>query len=326
MTPLAHGIGGRSDLPGPLWMAAYGGAIAILISFFALVVFWTKPSLGDPDAGRPMPVALQRLIDGPAARVGLRIVGLLLAAVVLLVAWLGPPNSANNPAPTWFYVWFWVGLVPASVLFGPVWRQLNPLRTIAAVLRSTVFARIRPAELPARVGYWPAAAGLLVFVWLELVYDRADRPLTVAVFLTAYGTIHVTAGVVYGSRWFDKGDGFEVYSSLLAHLAPIGRRPDGRLAFRNPLDGLAQLLPAPGLVATIAVLLGSTAFDGLTRTRIWINLTFDADRLLYPSAARPASFSASSSSSAPTRRPTGRCGATRVPNMPTVSTPALCIP
>jgi len=279
--PLAHGIGGRSDLPVPLWLAAYGGAIAVLISFFALVAFWPEPRLRGERAGRPWPAPLQRLADASATRLALRGLGLALGAVVLTVAWLGLPSASQNPAPTWFYVWFWVGLVPASVLFGPVWRLLNPLRMVVAVLRATVLARVPTAELPARVGYWPAVASLAVFVWMELVYDRADLARTVALFLTVYAVVHVAFGAAYGQRWFDKGDGFEVYSSLLSHLAPVGRRVDGRLVLRNPLDGLATLRPAPGLVVLVTLLLGSTAFDGVTRTRIWTDLTFNADRPLY---------------------------------------------
>ena len=41
---------------------------------------------------------------------------------------MGASNGSANPAPTWLYVWFWVGLVPASVLLGPVYKVLNPLR------------------------------------------------------------------------------------------------------------------------------------------------------------------------------------------------------
>jgi hypothetical protein len=42
MTPgriLAHGLGGRSDLPVPLWLAQYGAAAALLVSFTVLGVF-----------------------------------------------------------------------------------------------------------------------------------------------------------------------------------------------------------------------------------------------------------------------------------------------
>ncbi len=39
---------------------------------------------------------------------------------------------------------------------------------------------------------------------------------------------------------------------------------------RNPLDGLDGLQPAPGLVATVCVLLGSTAYDGLSNSPWWV--------------------------------------------------------
>jgi hypothetical protein len=69
------------------------------------------------------------------------------------------------------------------------------------------------------------------------------------------------------------GDGFEVYSTLIGSLAPIGRRSDGAIALRNPFSGLAAVERAPGLLAVVCVLLGSTAFDGITRTQLWADLT-----------------------------------------------------
>lgn len=276
---LAHGIGGRSDLPVPLWLAVYGAAAAVLVSFLALVAFWKEPKLRGAQAGVPLPEPLRRLLDAPGTRAALRGLGLLLGVAVLATAWLGPGDESRNPAPTWFYVWFWIGLAALSVLLGPVWRPLNPLRTVAAGYRRLVGVGARP--LPERVGYWPAAASLLGFLWLELVYDHAAAPGTVAVFLTGYALAHVTAGVRYGDRWFDRGEGFQAYSTLLGHLAPVGRRADGVLVVRNPLDGLAALRPAPGLVATVCVLLGSTGFDGVTRTGLWKAWTTDLSRAPY---------------------------------------------
>ncbi|HET8681364.1 MAG TPA: hypothetical protein VFM54_05770 [Micromonosporaceae bacterium] len=281
MEPLAHGIGGRSDLPVPLWLAVYGGAVAVLVSFFALLVFWTQPKLRGERAGWPVPVGVQRVVDAAGSRGALRVVGLVLATAVMFTAWAGPDDPTRNPAPTWFYVWFWVGLAALSVLFGPVWRVVNPLRTITAAVLAAGGGRLARRELPEGMGYWPAVASLLVFVWLELVYDRASEPRTVALFLTGYALVHVAAGLVYGERWFDRGDGFEVYSTLFGHLSPLGRREDGRVVLRNPLDGLAALQPAPGLVATVSVVLGSTAFDGLTRVRFWKDFTAYLDRPLY---------------------------------------------
>lgn len=89
-------------------------------------------------------------------------------------------------------------------------------------------------------------------------------------YFAAYAAVHLLAGTVFGSRWFDRSDGFEVYSTLIGRLAPFGRRADGRLVLRNPLDGLDGLKPAPGLVATVCVILGSTAYDGLSNSPWWV--------------------------------------------------------
>ncbi len=38
-----HGIGGRGDLPVPLWLASYSAGAAVAVSFFALAAFWSRP-------------------------------------------------------------------------------------------------------------------------------------------------------------------------------------------------------------------------------------------------------------------------------------------
>ncbi|MFI5561069.1 hypothetical protein ACIA2T_17485 [Amycolatopsis japonica] len=263
---LAHGLGGRSDLPVPLWLALYAGAAAVVVSFFALTVLWKKPKLRGADAGQPLPLGLQRFIDSAFSRVASGVLGVVLFAGFLAMAWAGPDRSADNPAPAWFYVWFWVGLVPLSLLFGPVWLRLNPLRTVASLIPS------RHRELPDRLGYLPAIVGLLAFLWLELVFPHSDSPRAIALFGTVYAVIHVALGVAFGPRWFDRGDAFEVYARLVAALSPFGRRADGRLVVRNPLDGLLTISPAPWLTALVLVVLGSTAFDGLTRLPFWTSL------------------------------------------------------
>ncbi|MGH3520453.1 MAG: hypothetical protein ACRDQ7_24345 [Haloechinothrix sp.] len=279
---LAHGLGGRSDLPVPLWLALYAGAAAVLVSFFALAALWTTPKLRGAQGGVALPGGFERIADARASRIGLRIVGLLLLGLLLATAWSGTDSSSTNPAATWFYVWFWVALVPLSLLAGPIWRLLNPLRTLAAGVRA--LPPLRPGgawsrPLPQRIGYLPAIAGLVAFLWLELVYDHSDSPRAIAVFVTVYAAVHVVAGAVYGPRWFAHGDAFEVYFGLVACLSPVGRQEGGRLVLRNPLDGLLTVERSAGLTPLVLVVLGSTAFDGLTRLPIWIDLTRDVDGL-----------------------------------------------
>src|SRR5205823_758755 len=127
----------------------------------------------------------------------------------------------------------------------------------------------RGVALPERLGYWPAAASLAAFAYLELVIPERSQPDVVARFILCYAVVHTTAALVFGQRWFDHGDGFEVYSRLLGSLAPLGRRRDGRLVLRSPLDGLKTIQPEPGLVAVVITLVGSTAYDGLSRTSFW---------------------------------------------------------
>jgi hypothetical protein len=80
----------------------------------------------------------------------------------------------------------------------------------------------------------------------------------------------VVGAVRYGSVWFERGDPFEVYSTLVGRLALIGRRGDGVLVWRNPLDGIAGVTVVPGLVAFVVVLLGSTMFDSLSNAPFWL--------------------------------------------------------
>lgn len=166
-----------------------------------------------------------------------------------------------------------MGLVPASLLLGPVVRAVNPLRLQHDVV--TRLGRIDPerglARLPDGVGYWPAGLSLLAFGAMELVVPGRAEPPLVAAFVTVYAAGHLGCAVVFGRRWFDRGDGFEVYSALLGSLAPIGRRADGRPGLRNPIDGLDVLRPGPGLVGLVVVLVGTTAYDGLSGTSWWVD-------------------------------------------------------
>ena len=231
-------------------------------------MLWRRPRLRGTSAGRPLPSLVQRLVDGPVLRGVLRAVVLLLTLLVLAVALFGPPSANDNLAPYVLYVTLWVGLIPASLLLGPVWAYVNPLRTLHAGLARVTGPAPAADRLPA-LGWWPAAAALLAFVWLELVLpDRAD-PRTVGVFLVLYGVAQLVGGLWFGEGWFARADGFEVYSSLIARMSPFGRRDDGRLVVRSPLDGVDGLVPERGLVAVVMVLLGSTGYDGLSRTQWW---------------------------------------------------------
>ncbi|GII52363.1 hypothetical protein Pth03_07520 [Planotetraspora thailandica] len=269
---LAHGVGGRQDLPIPFSAALTGAILALLVSFAALGALWTEPRLGGVLARtRPLAGVAQRVVAAPAWAWVWRVAGLVVAAYFCVGLIFGP-DDVDNPTAGAFYVLFWVGLIPLSLLLGPVWRALNPLRTLhllaCLALRRDPERGLRP--LPPGLGYWPAAAGLFAFVWLELVApERATLPV-IGTWLAAYAVLMLAGAVVFGARWFDKGDAFEAYGSLIGRLAPVTRRDDGVLTWRNSLDGMAGLRPAPGLTVLVVVLLGSTMYDSLSNAPVWV--------------------------------------------------------
>ncbi|MGW2475070.1 hypothetical protein [Streptomyces sp. NPDC001665] len=269
---LAHGIGARHDLPLSPFYAFAGAFAALFVSFLALGLLWSDARFKGDSAGRPLPAAVQRLADARATRLTARALGLAAALCVVLWLLLGPADPDRNPAPGAVYVLLWVGLVPASLLLGPVWRALNPLRTLHLLARRALRRAPETGRpLPVRLGMWPAAAGLLAFTWLELVAPDPASPTALLVFLGVYAAVHLTGAAVYGAPWFDHADAFEVYSALLGRLSPFGRRPaDGRLVVRSPFNGLDATPALPGLVATVCVMLGSTAYDGFSDAPRWI--------------------------------------------------------
>jgi hypothetical protein len=267
---LAHGVGGREDLPLPFGWAVAGAAFAVVVSFVALGLLWTEPRLHGATAGRPLPSWAARTLDSRAMRVLLGAVTLVVTGYGLLVLVLGR-DDADNPLPWLVYVFLWVGLVVASVLLGPVWRRLDPLRAVHAGVNR--LARLDPAEglrpLPARIGYWPSALGLLAFTWLELIYPDNATLTTFRVTIGLYAVVHLLAGFLYGSAWFDRAEAFETWSGLFGRFSVLGRRADGTRVLRSPLAGPDALEPAPGLVATVMVMLGSTAYDGFSGSVFW---------------------------------------------------------
>ncbi|MFJ6796322.1 hypothetical protein [Streptomyces sp. NPDC091268] len=268
-TVLAHGIGSPHDLPVSPFYALAGAFTALFVSFLALGLLWSASRFRGDRSGLALPAGVRRVADAPATRTTLRGLGLTAALAVLLHLLLGPDDPARNPAPGAVYVLLWVGLVPASLLLGPVWRLLNPLRSLHALL-----SRARPPgdrPLPPRLGQWPAAAWLFAFTWLELVSPDPASTTTLLIALGVHAAVQLLLAARFGERWFDHADAFEAYSGLLARLAPLGRRHDGRLVLRNPFHGLDATPERPGLLATVCVLLGSTAYDGFSDNPAWIN-------------------------------------------------------
>lgn len=278
----AHAVGLRTDLPVDILVVITAGVLAVVVSFVALSALWHSSKLRGNTAGWPLPRAVQSVLDSPLLRWPLRIAALVVALFVVVVALIGSNEQQFNLSPYAFYITFWVGLIPASLLLGPVWRAVNPLRTVHRALVPLT----GPAPAADRVqslGLYPAAGFMLAYTWLELVYPDRAVPQTVGVVIVLYAVLQLVAALWYGEGWFERGDAFEVWSTLLGRFSVLGRRTDGRLVLRNPLDGSDGTPRTRGLGLFACVLLGSTAFDGITRAQWYQSrFTFNSSQYVQP--------------------------------------------
>jgi hypothetical protein len=223
---------------------------------FALVALaWRRPRFDPLKPGHPLPTAVTTFVDARATRWTAAVVALVFAVWVVAAGIWGPQPEANALLGV-FYVLLWVGLMAVSVLFGPLWRAISPVRTVYLVRRRVMPGRSR-LTYPESWGYRPAAVGLFAFVWMELASPNPASLLWIKAWLC-------------GQRWLARADPFGVYSMVASRLSPFRRNPaTGRIVVGNPLDHLPSLPVRPGVVVTLAVLLGSTAFDSYSASPTW---------------------------------------------------------
>ena len=275
---LAHGLGGSSDLPVPYAYSVIGAAWALTFTFALVAFAWRRPRFDPLKPAHPLPAALTALVDSQLTR-GIAAAAALTFTVWVVLAGLCGPQTQANALLGVFYVLLWVGLVAVSLLFGPVWRVISPVRTVYLLLRRVTPACLARPRLsyPETWGYRPAALGLFAFVWMELASPNPASLPWVKCWALIYAVVLLGGAWLCGQRWFARVDPFGVYSMAVSRLSPFRRNPGtGRIAIGNPFDHLLSLPIRPGVVAILAVLLGSTAFDSFSSSVTWRNF---ADRL-----------------------------------------------
>jgi hypothetical protein len=265
---LAHTGGtGREDLPIPTWLFGWGASIVLVASFVGLAVLWQRPRLeGVAERSR---LTVPRMLDPICAAIGV--------ALYVLVVYAGFEGRQVEPAnitPTFIFVAFWVGLVPLSLLVGDVFKAFNPWRAIARAVAglATVVSRTglpAPLPYPPRLGRWPAIAGIVVFVWIELAYIGNNDPSNLATLALVYAAIQFVGMSLYGiETWNRYGDGLGVYFGMFARISPL-RWLRGALTTRPALSALTTVDIVPGTVFLLCAMIGTTAFDGFSNTPAW---------------------------------------------------------
>ena len=267
----AHGLVGRLDLPVPKWLFAWAAALVLIISFIGLATLWPTPRLEGAPRTRTLwrqPRILEPLCGA---------IGIGLFAVVVYSGLAGEQfDEFSNLTPAFIFYLFWVGVPLLSLAFGDVFRAFNPWRAFARLV-AWVASRGRgdrplpaPLPYPTWLGRWPAAAGILGFAWLELVYvDRGD-PQTLAFLSLGYAAVMLIGMSVYGIEpWTTRADAFSVEFNLFARMSPLRWYRD-HVDARWPLVGIVDLDVVPGTIALVTAMIGSTSFDGFEQGSAWL--------------------------------------------------------
>jgi hypothetical protein len=270
-TVAAHGgaIGGqRETLAIPFWLFLTTGGGVVGASFL-LASFATDRSLiaAIHDYRRVVPLSgkpMHLLVRAGGA------VGLLALSLVVVTSTFGPQVAAANVAILLVWVGWWAGMPMAVYLVGNVWTALNPWRPLARLFGSDPLW-----SYPRRLGRWPAVAGLLVLIWLEVVSPVADDPQLLGMVVVAYTVVAaVVAAAVGADAWLRLVDPITNVFRWYGRFAPFRRTADG-FEFALPGVRLADpdLLDGPDDVAFVVALLWVTTYDGLVSTPTWAGVT-----------------------------------------------------
>jgi hypothetical protein len=271
LLPFAHALVAREDLPIPAWLFAWGASIVLIASFFALSVAWREPRF-EGDRWRPLGAGLSRALLGLPAQIACGAIGVLLLGVTVYAGLRGTEAPDRNFALTFVFVTVWLGLPVLSAVFGDVFRPFNPWRAIGRAVGGTftALAGQRPGHLayPEALGRWPAAVGLVAFVWLEIVYGPSGgvsvalAPDTTAVAALVYSGYTLMMMALFGAeKWCERGEIFSVYFGMFASLGSFEAR-EGRLGVRKPFSAATRWAALPGSAAVVIASIATTSFDG----------------------------------------------------------------
>jgi hypothetical protein len=269
--PFAHALVAKQDLPIPAWLFAWAASIVLIVSFFALSAAWRTPKF-EQERWRPGAGWLSSVLLGPVAQVLCGALGVFLLGVAVYSGIDGTEAPDRNFAITFLFVTVWLGFPFFSAFLGDIFRPFNPWRAIGRVAGGgfQLVAGQRPAHLryPEWLGRYPAAVGLVAFVWLEVVYGSSGGvsvgldPHAAGVAALVYTAYTLAMMALFGvEEWCRRGETFSVYFGMFSQLAPFGVE-DGRLGRRRPLAAAAHWATVPGSAAVVLASIATTSFDG----------------------------------------------------------------
>ena len=198
----------------------------------------------------------------------------LVFLALVFIGFFGARDPMHNLMTLVFWTGIWIIVPLSSMIFGNVWRPINPWTAPVQITR-TLLNRTGRIGL-SRFGHWPAVVFFAGFIWFQLVSLRPDDPFVLAAVALAYWLTVFAIAVAEGEEWLQKGEFLTVLMGYLARVAPFWLEIEGNRARMMYGWPGAQVLRMPPLglseIAFVTLALAGLTFDGLGETFWWLGI------------------------------------------------------
>lgn len=190
---------------------------------------------------------------------------------LVLIGIFGERDPMHNLMTLVFWTGVWIVVPIASVLFGNLWRSINPWT--APVRMARLLLGHNGHVGLSRFGHWPAVALYAGFAWFQIVSMSPDDPHELALLAAAYWLVIFGLAVAEGEDWLEQGEFLTVFMGYLAKVAPFWLEIRGNRAHLMRGWPGTQILAMPPMsisaMAFITLALAALTFDGLAETFWW---------------------------------------------------------
>ena len=308
----AHGFGERYDLPLPLNMFMIAAAAAVAASFVVIGLFVNKQpgEFRYPILNLLTVPALGAVLRSKVFTCAFKLLGVAVFLLLIATSLFGVNKPVENLSPTFVWIIWWVGMGYICALLGNFWMLVNPWRTMFEWVERFVGGDGEEDEglldYPESWGVWPAIVLFFIFAWLENVYNGAQAPFKLGLFILVYSAITWAGMLVFGKHvWLRSGEAFSVLFGLFARFSPTEISTSGddlcdtcedcagetescvdclecfqradpderRFNLRPFAVGLATRGTVSASMAVFVILtLATVTFDGISETSAWLNV------------------------------------------------------
>lgn len=190
---------------------------------------------------------------------------------LVFVGLFGERDPMHNLMTLVFWTGVWIVVPLGSMLFGNLWRPINPWTGPVRIAR-TLLGRTNTFGL-SRLGHWPAVLGYAGFVWFQMVSLYPDDPAVLASIALGYWLVIFVLATLEGDGWLARGEFLTVLFGLIAKIAPLWNETSGtrtRLMRGWPGTQVLAMPPlSPSAVVFVSLALAALTFDGLVETFWW---------------------------------------------------------